>query len=372
MEQIRYRFLRVIRNRANMFWGFLYPVILATFMFFAFGQMDSDSFSEVPVAVVASDEEGGLATMLREVTELVHVHEMTKTQAEEALAAGEVRGIYYDGAEPTLTVGGNGPQETILAMLLDAYYKNRQVFTDLYVNHHAAGIDPVTVFRERTKDEFEVLKETGFGGRTHNTALEYFFACMAMACFFGSFNGADLAEEFAANLSALGARRSISPAHKFPALLIDLFVSLIVQAVSVLLLLLYMQYVLRISFSGNLFLTFLICVAGSLVGISFGMLVGASVRLHKTVKMGLIICVPLFSCFLAGLMYGGMKQQVEKTLPIVNRINPSALISDALYYLNVYDDVEKMWMRLFTLCAIAAVLTVLSFAVLWRTRYESI
>lgn len=37
-------------------------------------------------------------------------------------------------------------------------------------------------------------------------------------------------------------------------------------------------------------------------------------------------------------MIGGIKQSIEKHFSLLNRLNPSALISDALYALNIYDD----------------------------------
>ncbi len=59
-------------------------------------------------------------------------------------------------------------------------------------------------------------------------------------------------------------------------------------------------------------------------------------------------------------------------MPLFNRINPAALISDALYYLNIYNDPAALRLRLILLFAFAAVMTLLAFLSLRRTRYESI
>lgn len=45
-------------------------------------------------------------------------------------------------------------------------------------------------------------------------------------------------------------------------------------------------------------------------------------------------------------MIGGIKQSIEKHFSLLNRLNPSALISDALYALNIYDDYKIFYKNL--------------------------
>ena len=39
--------------------------------------------------------------------------------------------------------------------------------------------------------------------------------------------------------------------------------------------------------------------------------------------------------FLSGLMYGDIKWKFELDFPIINRINPASVLSDAFYHLNI-------------------------------------
>ena len=55
------------------------------------------------------------------------------------------------------------------------------------------------------------------------------------------------------------------------------------------------------------------------------------------VKIGIMISVSLALSFLAGLMNADVKNVIDRNVPLLNRINPAALISDVLYCLNVYD-----------------------------------
>ena len=70
----------------------------------------------------------------------------------------------------------------------------------------------------------------------------------------------------------------------------------------------------------------------SLIGVSIGMFIDDFGKMQEGAKIGIILGISMVSSFLAGLMNGNMKDIVEKSVPIVNRINPASLISDALLY----------------------------------------
>lgn len=76
--------------------------------------------------------------------------------------------------------------------------------------------------------------------------------------------------------------------------------------------------------------------------------------------------------FLSGLMNNTMKDLVEKNMPVINRINPAALISDAFYCINVYDDMSRYYRNLFTLAVMSITLVTASFLLIRRESYDSI
>ena len=84
------------------------------------------------------------------------------------------------------------------------------------------------------------------------------------------------------------------------------------------------------------------------------------------------VVIPLAMCFLAGLMVSGMRQLIEESAPVINRINPAALISDSFYCLTVYEDPERLAVNLVTLAAISLGLTLYAFLRMRRERYDSI
>ena len=176
----------------------------------------------------------------------------------------------------------------------------------------------------------------------------------------------------AANVTPLAARRSISPERKSLAVLQDLVVGISIQFINALAFLLFLRFVLGISLNGNFSGMALISLLGSMTGVSLGIVVGSNARLKEGIKTLILVALPLFLCFLAGMMIGNMKYVIEEHVPLINRINPAALISDALYFLNVYNDREALSVRLLLLLAFAVVMTGWAFLSLRRTRYESI
>jgi len=372
MKRLKYRYLQTFRDKGNMFWGLIYPMILASFFFMAFGHLGTESWKEIPVAYVAAQEETVFDSFMEEMDgNLLAVSKMEAEEARQALAEGKVEGILYapaEGSEPALSVGKSGLRETVLSMVLDAYVKNSAMMQDIARAHP----EKLPEAMQALQSDASHIREVSLGGKTYDTMLEYFFACFAMLCFFGCFIGQKLGAENAANVTPLAARRSISPERKSLAVLQDLLVGISIQFINALAFLAFLRFVLGISLNGNFLGMSLICLLGSMTGVSLGIVVGSSARLTEGMKTLILVALPLFLCFLAGMMMGNMKYIIEERIPLINRINPAALISDACYFLNVYNDRAALSLRLLLLLAFAAVMTVWAFLSLRRTRYESI
>ena len=88
-------------------------------------------------------------------------------------------------------------------------------------------------------------------------------------------------------------------------------------------------------------------------------------------KIGIILGFSMVCSFLSGLMNNTMKDLVEKNMPVINRINPAALISDAFYCINVQRP-EPLFCNLFTLAVMSIILVTASFLLIRRESYDSI
>lgn len=362
-----------LRNFGMTFWPLAFPLILGTLFFFAFGNINDADFETVPVAVVKGEQADQIfLTFLDQIKngddQLLSPEEMTEEEAEEKLKEKKISGIYYVGTEPALTVASNGIEESILQSVLQSYENTRSTLQNMKKIHPEGTMNGLKAMREQQNG----VQEISLGGRTIDGNVQFFYALIAMGCLYGCFIGFGAAVSLQANLTALAARRCVTPTHKLKLVFSELISSFLLGYVDVVILLLYLRYGLKLDFNGQMGRMLLICFLGSLIGVSMGIFVGSLGKMKEGAKIGIILGISMICSFLAGLMNSNMKDIVEKHAPFINRINPAALISDAFYCINVYDDTARYHRSLITLAAMSLVLVIVSFLLIRRERYDSI
>ena len=80
--------------------------------------------------------------------------------------------------------------------------------------------------------------------------------------------------------------------------------SFLLGYVDVVILLLYLRYVLKLDFQGQMSRMLLISFLGSLIGVSLGIFVGSMGRMKEGIKIGIILGISMICSFLSGLMNG--------------------------------------------------------------------
>ena len=85
-----------------------------------------------------------------------------------------------------------------------------------------------------------------------------------------------------------------------------------------------------------------------------------------------MIAITMTGCFLAGMMGVGMKYVIDSNIPIINKLNPAAIITDGFYSLYYYSNYQRYWFNIGSLLAITIVLIILSCKRIGRARYDSI
>lgn len=218
----------------------------------------------------------------------------------------------------------------------------------------------------------EYIHEQSLGASSLDEASTYFFNLIAMTCLFASMAGSNVAIHNQANLSPLGARRNVSPVHRLVSILGDLSAVLIYEFMTLLVALVYFTTVLGIDFGTQFGFVVLTALCGCLTGISFGFFVGSIGHFSQNTKMGILIAVSMVFCFLSGLMVGNMRILVDQICPLLNRINPAAIISDALYSLAIYPSHDRFFMNIGSLLVISALFCLGGFAMVRRKKYASL
>jgi ABC-2 type transport system permease protein len=374
---LKYKLKALFREKSLVGWVFAFPIALGTFFFLSFGSiMNSEEydFSPVPVAFVSENSADKMfETVLDDLSkesenQLFQVTKTDKESAEELLKKGDIDGILLASPELSVIVSGKGLNQTIIKSFLESYLKHQNVLEQIGSTHPerlAAAMDILT-------REISYNKELSLANTKMDNLSQYFFALIAMTCLYGSIIGRKCVEDIQADLSALGARREISPAHKLTVICADFCGSVIVNFSSVLLLLFYLTVILKIDFGTRVPYIVLTAFAGSVIGVAMGTFIGSLGKISVQVKEALVSAISLILSFLSGLMINNMKDIVEHTVPFVNRINPAALITDCLYSLNMYDTFDRFYSNIVNMGIIAALFIFGSYLLLRRNRYASI
>lgn len=362
-----------------MFWALAFPLILGTLFHITFGSSGLAATGEtdwepVPVAVITKDDSSPNAqsfqTFLADFDQdMLDIRTFpSEKSAKSALKKEELSGIYYVQEEPSLTITANGINQSILSSLLDSYEKNSAMIQDIAIHHP----EKLSTALHSLNDYQSLVKEQSLGGQTLDSTLTYFLALLAYACLSGVYLSLHSTIQLQANLSALGERRSITPTHKLSLILMDLVVLETIHFVNILILELYISKILHTSLGHDVPKLLIVSFMGSLIGICLGILIGCAGTLSYGMKSGICVAVTLFPSFLAGLMFGNMKNLIEQHCPLINRINPASVLSDAFYCISVYDDPVRYNRCILILALMCLLCIILSFLMIRRERYDSL
>lgn len=384
----KYRVKVMLKNKYLFFWMGMFPIILGTLFYMTFSNITEqvEGFSTVNVVISAektSDKTGkdivdgdeGLKAFLDTMEEEGYFV-ITYAEYDEALEL--VNGEKADGivvlskgdkkTELSLLFGGNGISETILKNIINVYVRSSHVIDDAIATNPSSA---ESVIAELYSDA-DINKDLSVNAKNMDPYNQYFFALFAMVCMFGSSYGMLNTEYGQADQSALGARRCVAPTKKLLGIISEFFAAVTVIELMFVILFIYLTCILGVNLGDKYALIFLASIAASLLGVALGYAFGVLLKCNKSAKDGISMAVILFLNFLAGLMVGDMKFVIEKNCPIVNRINPAALISDCFYSICAYDDLSMYIKSMIAIVIWTVILTVVSVVVLRREKYANL
>ncbi len=373
-QLFKYRLKSLCLTKEIVFWTFAFPIILGTLFYFGFGNLMNGKdieFDAIPIAIVTEKENTTFNQVIDTVNSDSDVFSITRTDtenAEDLLQSGTIDGIIYENDTPHAEFSEQGLNQSVIRTFLDQYLQQNAVITNVLTDHPEKMNDVVAAM---TKD-LTFNKEISLTNASLDPYVQYFYSLIAMACLYGSLLGLHLVIKLQPNLSPLGQRREISPTHKFTIILADFAAAVVIQFASILLLLFYLIAILKIDFGNKTGFIVLTGLVGSIIGVSSGVFIGSVGKWSETTKNGILMSYAMICSFLSGLMVGGMKYAVEKYCPLVNRINPAALITDCFYSLNIYNTYGRFTTDMIIMLVIAACFCTGSYLMLRRNTYASL
>ncbi len=374
LHNLKYELLTCLRAPSLIAWLMIFPIFLGTVFYVGFSSIydNVDVFGAIPTAVVETKENETFKNVIESVSQgdskLLSV---THANAEEALGMlkkGEVKGIIYSGDKTTLTVAGKGIQETILKSFVEQYSVYEGIITDTIKNDPARVQDVVAALSSDAKACTEIPMTQG----DPDPYAQYFYNLIAMVAIFGSITGLHITELNQANMSALGARRNISPTPKSSSLTAALCGSFLAQGVCMIISVTFTTFVLKVDFGDRLPLVYAAAIVGGCLGVTMGFFIGSIGRISSEIKNGIAMVVSMAGCFFSGLMVGSMKALIAEKIPWFNNINPVAIISDCFYCLNIYSDLDRFTFKMISMLIYIAVFTALGIILSRRKKYASI
>lgn len=380
MTNFKYALLRLMRNKANLFWILVFPIVLGCFFKIAFSNITaSESFHTIPVAVVEGDNADATAfhTMIKQLSGDSEDAMLSATfcddkKARTLLEKGKVDGIFYTTDTVELVVNSDlsdaSINQSILQSLLTQYYLNR----DLIVQILTTNPGNIESLVDSIGQSVDTRKEVSLTRNNIDTYDQYFYNLIAMACLYTAMGGINLAINNSANLSSLAARKTIAPAKRAALIGTELLAIILFESLLNMVSFLFIVTVLGIHMTTHLGLAMLTILISTTFSITFGMFLGCVGPKSEGGKTGLMFAVVMPLCFLSGLMMGTMRMVVEKYAPFVNRINPAALISDSFYALNNYDTLTRYTGNILTLLLMTALFLIISILVTRRKTYASL
>lgn len=377
IHNFKYSLKILLKNKSLLFWSFIFPIILGTLFKLAFSNIEkNETLSTFDIAIV-ENEEFNNNLMYKKTFEtlgnpnnderLFNIKYVSIEEAKKLLENSSVVGyLILKDNEPTIYVNNSGINETVLKVIVERITNKITIYQKL-INKNV-DINTINSIVNEVENDIKI-KDISSKNLSY-TNIEY-YTLLAMTSLYGGLISMFLSNKHSANISSVGKRTSVSKLPKNKLILSNLLASYLVQVLGLIIVYLYSLFILKVDFGTHNNYIILLLLVGSLCGLSIGTFI-ASFKVSENTKTGILIAFTMISCFFAG-MYGiTMKYLVDKSLPFINKINPTGLITDGFYSLYYYESYSRYFTDIISLIIISVILVSISLISLRRNKYDSI
>lgn len=392
-HNFRYTLKTLAKDRMLIFWTFAFPLILGTFFQMAFANIESsEQFAPIDIAIVDNDEwkqaavwNEAFAKLSEEGSDeqLFTVRYTDEKEAGSLLAADEISGYLLMDDEPQVIVTASGVNETILKHVCEEVMQTEALAQMVAENQMSKAADlelmvndPAWQSRINAEVNAILQQETVTIQDDSPAHMSYtmieFYTLIAMTCLYGGILAMVAMNRNLANMSSSGKRVAVSPTSKGVLVFSSVTAAYVIQLLGLALLFAYTVLVLHVDYGDNLIAVVGLAMIGSFAGLALGIAVAALCKRNEATKTGILISLTMLGSFLSGMMGITMKYLVDTHFPLLNRINPAAMITDGLYALYFYDTMDRYLVNIISLCIFSAILLVIAAGKARRQTYDRI
>ncbi len=388
--QLKYTFLMSVKDRSFIFWMIAFPIILCTAFYFAFGNIDKEAEIDIKFGLsqnIANSET--MESILAQVP-LFEVIKDDEKMLKEKLLNKELD-VYLD-RDYKLIVFESTTNSKIAVNIIEEMQKygisyiiskndkvNLGLKTPDIIGYDFKDVVPYLNEAYKSKDfsimssAFGFTKYVEYKNGEASVLKTILFTSFGMFSLYGIYICIYLMELIQGYLSPLAVRVSVAP-YKKRNLIINAFISgFILTFIFNIITMLYVKYILGVTLFNDLKLTFLVLVVANIFGNSLGILFGISKKFTSEQKSGLVTAFLLILSFMCGM--GGsadLRQRIEESVPILNRLNPVNLINECLYQVNIIENTNVLFRNLNILLLVGLIILIISGIILRRKSYDSL
>lgn len=384
-HNFKYSLKILLKNKSLIFWTFAFPILLGTLFNMAFSNIEkSEKLSIIDIAIINSDEFDNDKIFKETMQTLSDDNNKNKifnitytdiSKAKKMLLNEEITGyLKFNENNIDIIVNSSGINETILRNIVDEIEREKEVINTLVKKETEKGnIDYTAIYNKIAlllNNSNATLKDISNKNLSY-TMIEY-YTLVAMAVLYGALISMNVVNYKLANMNSVGKRTAVSKVGKGKLLLGSLLASYIVQMLSLLILLVYTIFVLKVDYGSDIMHVILLIAIGSLASLTLGLGVSTMLKTNENTKTGILIAITMLWSTLSGMMGITTKYVIDKNIPILNILNPANMITDAFYSLYYYDTLNRFYSNIISLLVFSLIMIIISYESLRRQKYDSI
>ena len=388
LHNLKYNLKVLFKNKSLIFWTFAFPIILGFLFNLAFSNIEeSEKLDIINIGIVENEKlDENFLTAIKYLGDkenedrLFEIKYLDEDDAEKYLDESKISAyISYDN-DIKITIKENGINQTITKNVVDEIIQQTKLTENIIKkdveNQMLNGnfnIDYESIYSNAYKVagySYENTKDISKENISY-TMIEY-YTLIAMTALYGGIIAMTSLNNNLANMSNKGKRVAVAPTKKIATILSSLVASYIIQLIGMILLFLFTIFVIKVDYGNQLGKIILLALIGILSGLSLGMFVGSVLKTNEASKVGIIIAITMLGSFLSGMMGITMKYIIDSSVPIVNKLNPAAMITDGLYSLYYYNTFDRYYFNIISLLIFSTILILISCISLRRQKYDSI
>lgn len=384
-HNFKYSLKILLKNKSLIFWTFAFPILLGTLFNMAFSNIEkSEKLSIIDIAIINSDEFDNDKIFKETMQTLSDDNNKNKifnitytdiSKAKKMLLNEEITGyLKFNENNIDIIVNSSGINETVLRSIVDEIEREKEVINTLVKKETEKGnIDYTAIYNKIAlllNNSNATLKDISNKNLSY-TMIEY-YTLVAMAVLYGALISMNVVNYKLANMNSVGKRTAVSKVGKGKLLLGSLLASYIVQMLSLLILLVYTIFVLKVDYGSDIMHVILLIAIGSLASLTLGLGVSTMLKTNENAKTGILIAITMLWSTLSGMMGITTKYVIDKNIPILNILNPANMITDAFYSLYYYDTLNRFYSNIISLLVFSLIMIIISYESLRRQKYDSI